>query len=262
MADESDRERWHATRDHEEIRDWADERDAVPVAEAGSEGGTDLDIVADPAASAGTEIPWQRFYERFDAEDLVFRYRTADQSRDGSPECEVVDRERRLDHESGSDVTAESTAASADHIATSDTGGDEPPFDAAPEDEDARSAETSMSESAHGAELGALALDEIHEDPELEGDVEDEYLVFKNTAERPLDLSGSTVENDAGRTFAFPTGFELGPGERVTLHSGRGTDSDRDLYWGADEPVWDSTGDTVTVHAPDGTQLLREPYKT
>lgn len=262
MADESDRTRWHATRDHEEIRDVADEYDAVPVSVERSDGGRKPDLVADPSVRPNAEISWNRFFEQFDADDLVFRYRTAEQS-GGDPEWEFVDRETRVDHDSGIGETEESPDAAADQIATSDTGGEEPvATDAVASDRDAPTEETSMSESAHGAELGALVLDEIHDDPELDADVEDEYLVFENTAEEQIDLSGCTVENEAGQAFEFPAGFELDPGERVTVHSSRGTDADRDLYWGADASVWDPTGDIVTVRAPDGTRLLREPYKS
>lgn len=119
-----------------------------------------------------------------------------------------------------------------------------------------------MAESARGADEPQLVLDEIYEAPGLGGgDVDDEYLVFTNDGEDPLDVSGWRVENDSGRSYVFPDGVVVAPGERVTLHSAAGTDTDTELYWGSSEPVWSERGGTVTVTTETGRQVLREPFK-
>jgi len=86
---------------------------------------------------------------------------------------------------------------------------------------------------------------------DAEGDdrenLNDEYVVFENTGAESLDLSGWTVADDTGKTYTFPEGYTLGAGETVTLHTGSGTDSDTDLYWGSGSPIWNNGGDTVTV---------------
>ena len=109
---------------------------------------------------------------------------------------------------------------------------------------------------------GDLALVAVHAD--AEGDdrenLTDEYLTFENAGEETLDLSGWTVTDEAGKRYTFPDGTTLAPGERVTLHTGSGEDTDTDLYWGASGPVWNNDGDTVTVRAADGTVVLEESY--
>lgn len=132
-----------------------------------------------------------------------------------------------------------------------------------PENDDERQS-TSMTESAGGAseeEIG-FVLDEIHENTTgLDMDTESaEYLVFENTGDRPLDLSGWTVENEAGRTYRFPEGFVAEPGDRITLHSGHGEDTESELHWGSDEAVWEESGDTVTVRTKSGRVMVSEPY--
>ncbi|WP_436927665.1 lamin tail domain-containing protein [Halosimplex amylolyticum] len=109
---------------------------------------------------------------------------------------------------------------------------------------------------------GSLVVDEIHAD--AEGDerenLNDEYVVFRNTGPEPLDLSGWTVADAADHTYTFPDGFTLDTDATVTLHTGSGTDSNTDLYWGSGSPIWNNDGDTVIVTNHEGDEVLREEY--
>jgi competence protein ComEC len=109
---------------------------------------------------------------------------------------------------------------------------------------------------------GRLAVAEINAD--AEGDdrenLNGEYVVLENTGEESLELSGWQLEEGAGRTYTFPDGFSLGPGERVTVYTGSGTDTDTELYWGQDGPVWNNDGDTLTVIDAGGDTVLEESY--
>ncbi|QLH77243.1 lamin tail domain-containing protein [Halosimplex rubrum] len=109
---------------------------------------------------------------------------------------------------------------------------------------------------------GELTLAEVNAD--AEGDdrehLNDEYLVFENTASDSLDLSGWTVEDEAGKTYTFPDDYTLEAGATVTLHTGSGTVSESDLYWGAGSPVWNNAGDTVIVRNSKGERVLMETY--
>jgi competence protein ComEC len=112
------------------------------------------------------------------------------------------------------------------------------------------------------ASAGTLALADVNAD--AAGDdrenLNDEYVVLENAGSDPLDLSGWTLADEAGRTYAFPDGFELAAGEQVTVHTGSGTDTATDLYWGSGSPVWNNGGDTVVVRDADGDVVLREAY--
>ncbi|WP_321112977.1 lamin tail domain-containing protein [Halorussus salinisoli] len=88
----------------------------------------------------------------------------------------------------------------------------------------------------------------------------DEYLVFKNTGESTLDLSDWRLSDAADHTYRFPTGFELAPGETVTLYTGSGTNTDSELYWGSDAAIWDNNGDTILVRNGDGDIILKRSY--
>jgi len=104
-----------------------------------------------------------------------------------------------------------------------------------------------------------LVVAEIHADAagDDDGSLNDEYVVFENGGDAPLDLVGWTVRDQAGHTYAFPEGVVLDPGEAVALHTGSGRDGDGDRYWNRTQAVWNNGGDVVVVADPDGDVVLR-----
>ena len=60
--------------------------------------------------------------------------------------------------------------------------------------------------------------------------------------------------------YVFPNGVVLAPGDGLRLHTGCGVDTDRSLYWCADDAVWSNGGDTVIVQTPGGTVVDRLKY--
>lgn len=106
-----------------------------------------------------------------------------------------------------------------------------------------------------------LALVEIHEDAAGNDNqnLNDEYLVFANRGDEALSLSGWTVTDAAGRDYTFGN-YTLAPGERVTLYTGSGTDTETARYWGAGGAVWNNDGDTVTVRTSGGDVALQRAY--
>ncbi|WP_284011744.1 lamin tail domain-containing protein [Haloarcula pelagica] len=88
-----------------------------------------------------------------------------------------------------------------------------------------------------------------------------ETVTFRNGGDEPLDLSGWTVADAAGRTYTFPEGYKLASGATVTLHTGSGTDTATDLYWGSGSPIWNNGGDTVIVRNSDNDTVLTEQYE-
>jgi competence protein ComEC len=112
--------------------------------------------------------------------------------------------------------------------------------------------------TADSLQIAAINADAEGDDRE---NLNDEYVAFENVGDESLDLSGWTVEDEAGRTYTFANGYTLGAGETVTLHTGSGTDSDTDLYWGSGSPIWNNGGDTVIVRNSDGDTVRQETYE-
>ena len=110
---------------------------------------------------------------------------------------------------------------------------------------------------------GQLTVAQIHEDASGNdtNNLNDEYVVFENTGSSGMDVTGYTCQDEAGKTYAFPDGFTLGAGAQVTLHSGSGTDTATDLYWGrSGSAVWNNGGDTVYVYDDAGSLVVEESY--
>ncbi|WP_435178718.1 lamin tail domain-containing protein [Halorussus sp. AFM4] len=113
-----------------------------------------------------------------------------------------------------------------------------------------------------GGPTAPLDLAAVHADAagdETEN-LNDEYVVLRNAGDRPLDLSGWTVTDEAGHEYRFPAGATLGPGETLTLRTGSGRDGGGEYYWGAGAPVWNNAGDTVFVRTDEGRLVLEAEY--
>lgn len=91
-------------------------------------------------------------------------------------------------------------------------------------------------------------------------DEEAEWVDFENTGSSDQDLTGWTVEDEASHTYQFPDGFTLGAGDTVRLHTGNGTDSNTDLYWGSGSPVWNNSGDTCYLYDDAGSLHTEYSY--
>ncbi len=79
----------------------------------------------------------------------------------------------------------------------------------------------------------------------------DEYLVLKNVGGESINLEGWNVKDKKNHTYVFPH-FELLPNTTVTIHTGFGTNSASDIYWGSGRAIWDNDGDTVYLFDADG----------
>lgn len=109
---------------------------------------------------------------------------------------------------------------------------------------------------------GELVVSNIHADAEGNDhyNLNDEYIVFKNTGDAELVLSGWTVEDEVGHTYRFPSGFTLAPGATVTLYTGDGENTNSKLYWGSGRAIWNNDGDTIIVKDDDGEVIISREY--
>ncbi|EMA68188.1 beta-lactamase [Halorubrum aidingense JCM 13560] len=118
--------------------------------------------------------------------------------------------------------------------------------------------ETSSTDPGAALEVAAINADAAGDDRE---NLNDEYVVFENTGDDPIEMGGWTVEDEAGRSYEIPSGFTLDAGATVTVRTGSGTDTDTELYWGSSSPVWNNDGDTVMVSNGDGERVLEVTYE-
>lgn len=147
------------------------------------------------------------------------------------------------------DAVSDRARIESDGTTSIDTGSND-----TPDDTDSETDETA-------AEAG-LTVADIHADAagDDRDNLNDEYVVFENTGNETLDLSGWTIEDEVGQRYTVPEGFKLAPGQTVTLHTGSGTSTTTELYWDSGSPIWNNDGDTVIVSTPNGERVLEETY--
>jgi endonuclease YncB( thermonuclease family) len=105
-----------------------------------------------------------------------------------------------------------------------------------------------------------LSVIEVHPSPE-DGSSSPtaESIVVENTTDRPLDLTGWRVTDEAEHEYRFPDGFTLPPGAAATLRTGTGTD-EVVLNWNRSRSVWNDDGDTVSVFDDRGSLVTERSY--
>jgi len=251
----------------DQIRPLADRHDVSPVVEGAGDGET---LRIEPGATSGEAVSWEQFFERLDDADQVVVYRPPQPESGENPIFDVVGRET-VGVGGGS---REPPDGDAEALATSDTGDAEPvafdPEAGADHDQEASDSDPEEApvaparddEHAPTAAAEGLVLDEIHGAQTGTGrDLDEEYLVFENDGEQPIDLGGWVVYNEAGQSYQFPEGTTLASGDQVTLHSESGSDSEGHRYWGAESPVWSERRDTVTVETAAGDAVLEVSYE-
>lgn len=82
-----------------------------------------------------------------------------------------------------------------------------------------------------------------------------EYFVIKNTYSTTKNLGGWYVTDRSGKRWTFPAGYKLKEGQTVRVHTGKGTSTHRDRYWGWSRYLWDNNGDTATLYNRSGARV-------
>lgn len=112
-------------------------------------------------------------------------------------------------------------------------------------------------------ETDGIAITSINE--EVEGDAYEnlnkEKIVLKNTSSSEKSLSQWTIEDGSGIKYTFPNNFSIQPNQNVTVHSGSGENTETDLYWGSDRPIWNNGGDTIILKNSENDIILTYTYE-
>jgi len=88
------------------------------------------------------------------------------------------------------------------------------------------------------------------------GDPSNEFVCLKNEDTAPADMSSWVLRNVLGRSFNFPPGFSLAPGQTVKVHTSAGPDSATDLHWGYRvNPAWEKA-DKLTLHNRENVEVF------
>jgi len=80
----------------------------------------------------------------------------------------------------------------------------------------------------------------------------DEYVRIANEGTGAQEMGGWTLSNSRAEEYRFPGGFSLGGENTVTVRTGKGRDTGRDLYMNRSSPFWENTGDVAFLNDREG----------
>jgi hypothetical protein len=82
------------------------------------------------------------------------------------------------------------------------------------------------------------------------GTLDAEWVVVRNAGTEPINLAGWQLRDARRNVFIFPN-LTLNPNGAVQIHTISGTNTVIDLYWGLNNPVWES-GEEAQLVDPAG----------
>ena len=86
-----------------------------------------------------------------------------------------------------------------------------------------------------------------------------EYIRLKNVCSTGKSLRYWRIKDVAGHTYTFGT-YTLKAGAYVKIHTGRGTNTSTDRYWGKAWYIWNNTIDTAYLRNGSGTLMDKCSY--
>ncbi len=95
-----------------------------------------------------------------------------------------------------------------------------------------------------------IFIDDIEYNPDEELD---EYVDIRNRSNRTIDMEDWVLRDDAGNLFTFPV-FSLPHNGIVTVWTKSGANTNRNLYWGRTEPVWNDVSDCAYLRDGVGSK--------
>lgn len=109
-------------------------------------------------------------------------------------------------------------------------------------------------EAASPLQFGKIQYDSPGTDTRSNASLNAEYVVIKNIGSTNRSLTGFTVRDAQSHVYKFGT-FTLKAGKTVRLHTGKGTNTATDRYWGSSNYIWNNGGDKATLKNRAGTTL-------
>ena len=78
-----------------------------------------------------------------------------------------------------------------------------------------------------------------------------EYVSIANTTGAAVQLKGWTLTDASGHKYTFST-FTLAKGKTVVVHTGHGTNTATNRYWGSGNYIWNNDHDRATLKRSTG----------
>ena len=109
-------------------------------------------------------------------------------------------------------------------------------------------------------EIAILAIQSDQAGPNKDN-LNGEFVVFENLSDAAADLSGFVLrDGSSSNRFAFPDFFAVPDGGRFVVYVGCGDNTEAELFWCHDGPVWNNDGDEVFLTDAAGNIVAYDSY--
>lgn len=78
-----------------------------------------------------------------------------------------------------------------------------------------------------------------------------EYVIIANTTGAAVNLKGWVLVDASNHKYTF-TSYSLAKGKSVTVHTGKGTNTATNRYWGSGSYIWNNDKDKATLKRSTG----------
>jgi hypothetical protein len=112
----------------------------------------------------------------------------------------------------------------------------------------------SPASAAYAMQLGRIQYDSPGSDNRTNASLNAEYVTVTNHASGSRNLRGWTLRDLQSHVYTFPN-ITVGGGRSVVVHTGHGTNTSTNLYWGSGNYIWNNTGDRATLRDAQGHQI-------
>ncbi len=112
--------------------------------------------------------------------------------------------------------------------------------------------------ASNGVTISAVYFDSPGPDTGTNVSRNAEWVQIHN-ATAAKNLAGWTIRDAQSHIYTFPS-FLLGSGKSVEVHTGSGTNTSTNLYWGSASYVWNNTGDDATLKNSNGSTVASCSY--
>jgi hypothetical protein len=82
-----------------------------------------------------------------------------------------------------------------------------------------------------------------------------EWVSLINSGNAAVNLNHYTIRDKSNHVYTFGNVSIAGHGGRLWLHTGKGTNTTTNRYWGSGAYIWNNTGDTAYLRNAAGTAL-------
>jgi hypothetical protein len=109
-------------------------------------------------------------------------------------------------------------------------------------------------QTASGVRISVINFDSPGPDEGGNASLNAEWVKITNTSSKTARLGQWVLHDASNHRFQFPA-FSLKAHAAVRVHTGSGSDSAKNLYWGSHEYIWNNDGDTATLDNANGSKV-------